>query len=109
MRRKGEHGLLEGSCRDRSGIMRQREQVDGAHWGTSQDWDVAAASPAPSTPSGDPIVWFPTKTRKFTVGAPPMEGDRGHSAALMKDERSSLFRTWFLPPPASRRAAPGCR
>lgn len=44
------------------------------------------------------MVWFPTKTMKLMVGAPPIEGESGHSAALTKEERSSLFRTWFCVP-----------
>src|SRR4051812_2894001 len=35
---------------------------------------------------------------KLMVGAPPIEGDRGHSAAFMKDERSSLVNAWFCTP-----------
>lgn len=35
---------------------------------------------------------------KFMVGAPPIEGERGHSAALMKEDRSSLESTWDCTP-----------
>ena len=37
----------------------------------------------------------------LTVGLPPIEGDRGHSAALMKDAKSSVERTSDCTPGAA--------
>lgn len=75
------------------------------HCGISQECEVSDTGVSLSWPScqvgAKEMVWLPTKTIKLTVGAPPMEGDNGHSAALIKDERSSLLSTGDCTPGAA--------